>query len=245
MRAAAAARGAARAWGALRTALRSVRLRLVMISGMFMWAGYDAISISIGMWLDDSFGLSVEGLGAASAVMGVGELCGVCAVTLASDRIGLRRAALGAELAAAAACLVLYLLGVVAGSLGPALLGVWLLWTCFEFTIVSILSLSLAACPEARGSAITLVFAAMGASRGVGAVVGEAVFNAAGIGGVALLSGLANAAAAIPIIYLGRLTREPAPPEPLPLATAAPAVPVASPPVAVVPAPELHRAPVL
>ncbi|HKZ55475.1 MAG TPA: MFS transporter [Anaerolineales bacterium] len=137
--------------------------------GLLASAGNEAVSIVYGAWLEQSFGLEILALGAASAIVGLAELCGEGLVASFSDRIGKRRATLLGLGLNSLASIALPLTG---PSIGAAFLGLFAFYFTFEFTLVSAIPLLTEQVPEARASMMASNVAALALGRSLGAFLG-------------------------------------------------------------------------
>ena len=116
-----------------------------------------------GVWLEDSFGLQLGALAASAAVIGLSELGGESLTAALVDKLGKRRA-VGIGIAAnTLAALLLWLLG---RSEWGALLGLFLFYLSFEFTMVSCLPLISAVAPGARATLMAATIMAFSLGRG-------------------------------------------------------------------------------
>ncbi len=141
--------------------------------GAMITASNDTINIVYGIWMNDSFGLQVEALGASAIVIGVAELFGEGLVAGLSDRFGKRRA-LGIGLGCyALACLVLPVVGT---SLQGALIGLFIFFLGFEFTLVSAIPLMTEMVPGARATLLSANLTVFSLGHALGAIIGPAVF---------------------------------------------------------------------
>jgi predicted MFS family arabinose efflux permease len=123
--------------------------------------------------MEQSFGLQVATLGAATALIGLGEWGGEGMVALFSDRLGKRRAVgIGLALNTAACLLIAALGGTVIGAIGALLL----FYISFEFTTVTCISIMTELVPEARATLLAGFMAAASGGRAVGALLGPALF---------------------------------------------------------------------
>jgi predicted MFS family arabinose efflux permease len=120
------------------------------------------VYIVYGAWLEDRFALSAISIGLASIIIAVAEFSAEGASAGWVDRIGKRRAVMGALVLSLAAYL---LLPVVSGSLAGALVGLFFVWLAFDFGIVSTLPLISELAPQARGTLMALNVAAMATAR--------------------------------------------------------------------------------
>ncbi|NDJ76036.1 MAG: MFS transporter [Chloroflexi bacterium] len=156
-----------------------------LLMGTLISLGNETIFIVYGAWMEDSFGLKVAALGAASVVIGVAELAGEGLVAGLVDRLGKRRAVmLGIGLNALASIL----LPVLGFGVGSALVGLFLFFLTFEFALVSTLPIMTELAPGARATMMAGTAAAHSAGRMLGALLGPLLFT----GGL-LINGLAAA----------------------------------------------------
>jgi MFS transporter, DHA1 family, inner membrane transport protein len=167
--------------------------------GFTFWTslGNDQLFVVYGAWMEKSFGLGVGMLGLTTVVIGVAELAGEGLIVLLSDRIGLKRSAMIGSVLAAAGYL---LLPFVSRDLTTALLGLFLLFMTFEFSMVSAISLSTEALPEYRATMMAAFYAAAGLGRLIGALLGGLVWLYGGIGAVGIISALATTASLASLI---------------------------------------------
>jgi predicted MFS family arabinose efflux permease len=158
--------------------LRLVLTHRAAVAGLAVCGLIDAsnetVNIIYGVWMHDSFGLPVEALGAIAIVIGLAELAGEGLVAGLSDRLGKRRA-LGLGLAVyAVACLLLPLLGV---SLEGALVGLFLFFVSFEFTLVGAIPLMTELVPSARATLMSVLLTVFSLGKAAGAVIGSELFR--------------------------------------------------------------------
>jgi predicted MFS family arabinose efflux permease len=151
-------------------------------------ASNESVNIVYGLWMDDSFGLQVAALGAASAIIGIAELGGEGLVAGLVDRLGKRRAVGIGLVLYAVSCLFLPILG---QSLNGALLGLFLFYLAFEFTLVSTIPLMTELVPQARATLMAANVAAFSLGRVFGSVIGPLLF-ASGLSSNALVAALMN-----------------------------------------------------
>jgi len=148
-------------------------------------AANDNLFVVYGIWLESSFGLSVLALGAATMTIGLAELMGEGLTAFTADRIGLKRALfVGLVLSA----LSYVLLPVLAHTLSLALVGLFVAFITFEFTIVTALSLFTEILPGARATMMSSNLAAMSIGRMIGALMGGALWLAGGLPVICLVS---------------------------------------------------------
>ena len=178
-----AARSAVRPWRL--PAWFTPRVSFVLCVSFLVILANELVFIVYGVWLETSFGLSVVAVGVASLVISLAELLAETASAGTVDRLGKRRAVFGG--------LILHLLSYLllprlAGTLGGALTGVFLMFLTFEFTVVAIIPLVSELAPEARGTVLALNLAVMALGRVIGALLGPRLWAAGGLAENALVS---------------------------------------------------------
>jgi len=163
--------------------------------GFLISAGNETVSIVYGLWMEQSFGLQIAALGAATAVIGLAELGGEGLVAGLADRIGKRRLVAAGMIMSIAAALMLPQLS---GSLAIGLVGLFAFYLCFEVTIVCTLPLMSEQVPQARATLLATNIAGLTLGRSLGALAGAPLFT---------LGMQANgaAAAALNLLALGLL----------------------------------------
>lgn len=145
---------------------------LVMV--FLMTASNETVNVVYGSWMENNFTLKVAALGLASTVIGIAELTGEGLVAGFVDRVGKRRAiAIGMSLNALT-CLILPMLGF---RLEGALVGLFLFYLTFEFTIVSCIPLMTELVPGARATYIALAGATQSLGRMAGSLSGPILFK--------------------------------------------------------------------
>jgi DHA1 family inner membrane transport protein len=150
-------------------------------------AANDNLFVIYSVWLESTFGLSILALGAATMTIGAAEFLGEGLTAFISDRLGLKRAVLIGLVLSMSSYILLPL---VAHSLSLALIGLFIVFLSFEFTIVTSLSLFTEVLPGARATMMSSNIAAMSIGRVIGALVGGSVWLSGGL----LMTGLVSAA---------------------------------------------------
>ncbi len=153
----------------------------------FSSAANDNLFVIYGAWLETSFGLGVVALGIGTIAIGAAELFGEASSAAISDRMGLKQAVI-----AGLCCSTLSygLLPFFSSSLPLALSGLFFLFIFFEFTLVTSLSLCTEILPEYRATMMSGFFAAAGAGRVVGALLGGHIWAWGGIAATGIVSSL-------------------------------------------------------
>ncbi|MFV9673914.1 MAG: MFS transporter [Anaerolineales bacterium] len=159
---------------ALRTILSRPSTLAALTVSLLINIGNESINVIYGLWLENSFGLHVVALGAASVLIGLAELSGVGLVARLADQLGKIRALCLGIISITVACLLLPFLGV---SLIPALIGLFLFYLTFEFTFVTLISLFTELEPSARATLMATSITAAAGGRALGALIGPALFD--------------------------------------------------------------------
>ncbi|OGO09249.1 MAG: hypothetical protein A2Z66_09940 [Chloroflexi bacterium RBG_13_66_10] len=155
--------------------------------GLLISTGNDLVNVVFGAWLEVSFGLQVVALGAASAVIGIAELGGEGLVAALADRLGKRRAVGAGIILNSLACLALPVLG---RWLPGALIGLFLVYVTFEFTLVSAIPMMSELVPNARATMMGSNVGAHSAGRALGALFAPVLFQFGLPANVAVAAGL-------------------------------------------------------
>ncbi len=182
---------------ALRTILSRPSTLAALTVSLLINIGNESINVIYGLWLENSFGLQVVALGAASVLIGLAELSGVGLVARLADQLGKIRALCLGIISITVACLLLPFLGV---SLIPALIGLFLFYLTFEFTFVTLISLFTELEPSARATLMATSITAAAGGRALGALIGPALFDIHILASSAF--GAAMAIIALPILIV-------------------------------------------
>ena len=144
----------------------------------FFSAAIDNLFVIYGAWLEEAFDVGIVALGLGTGVIGIAELVGEVTVAAISDRFGLKRVVS----AGVTLCIVTYaLLPIIGQSFHLALVGLFIHFLFFEFTIISSLALCTELQPGMRATLLSGFFAAAGLGRIFGALIGGPVWLAGGI----------------------------------------------------------------
>jgi MFS transporter, DHA1 family, inner membrane transport protein len=192
-------------WRNLRAVLGYKPAQAGIFLGLSISAANEVVNLVFGVWMEDSFGLKIAALGAASAVIGFSELGGESLVSLITDRVGKSRA-VAAGLALN--CLAALLLPVLGVSLPGALAGLFLFFISFEFTIVSCIPIMTEVMPQARATLMSIFIAALSLGRALGASASSALYQR-GFVFTILAAVTFNLAALLALHFLERGARQP------------------------------------
>ncbi len=134
--------------------------------GLWATVANEIVNLIFGVWLEDSFGLKIAALGASAAVIGFSEVGGEGLVALFADKLGKERA-VGYGLVANSLAAVL--LPVLGHSTVGALVGLFLFYITFEFTLVCVIPMMTEIMPTARATLMSFNVASLSLGRAIGA----------------------------------------------------------------------------
>jgi len=164
----------ARPWDNFRLVLTSLPAMAGLAIGLLATAANEQVNLVFGVWLEDSFGLKIAALGAASAVIGFSEMGAESLVAAFVDRLGkLRAIALGLVVNSLAALALPWLGRTEFG----ALAGLFLFYISFEFAIVSFLPVMTELLPTARATLMACNVAGLSLGRAFGAFLAPRLYG--------------------------------------------------------------------
>ncbi len=173
--------------------LRSVFTYPPAIAALLMAALYTAanevISLVYGVWVEQSFSLSITSLGATALAIGVSELGGETLVTAFTDKIGKRKAL---AIGIIGNCLASLALPIFGRWLVGALICLFFFYLTFEFAIVSGIPLMSEILPSARATMLASHMAILAIGRSIGDLLAPVLFTQSLLPGIT-----ANALAAV------------------------------------------------
>lgn len=175
-------------WDSLKTVLANPQARVALSFSLAITTANELVNLVFGVWMNDTFGLQIAALGLAATVIGFAELSGEAATATLVDRIGKKRAVRAGVLVTSLAALALPWLG---RTLPGALVGLFLFYLGFEFTIVSYIPLMTEVLPKARATLMAVNLASTSLGRGLGALLGPWLYTF-GFGTNALLALVLN-----------------------------------------------------
>ncbi|MBI4927469.1 MAG: MFS transporter [Anaerolineae bacterium] len=161
-------------WQALGRVLTSRRALAALSVSVLISAANEVVNFIFGVWMEDSFGLKIAALGAASVVIGVAELTGEGASALLVDRFGKTRSVTAGVMIASLAGIVLPMLGF---SVPGALVGLFLFYIGFEFALVSYIPLMTEVMPAARATFMAATLAAFSVGRALGSLAAPQLYQ--------------------------------------------------------------------
>jgi MFS transporter, DHA1 family, inner membrane transport protein len=168
-----------------RVGLRPDLAMVAALSTPFLFsAGLYTLLVSFATWLEDSHGVSIEGLGIAAFAVGLGELCGSSSCAVLADHLGPIKAMRFGIALIIPATLALPL-GAEALPLALVLLFAW--FALFEFSYVTLLSWLTELQPDARATTASFTFASFSGGGLVGSLVGSRLIDGPGMVAVAIV----------------------------------------------------------
>jgi predicted MFS family arabinose efflux permease len=182
-----------------RSAAARTALAVIFLGSM----ANETVNVVFGVWLEDSFGLKIAALGAASAVIGLSELGGETLVAASIDRIGKMRALF---IGFGANAVVAILLPLGGRSTGTALVALFAFYLTFEFAVVSAIPLMSEILPGARATLLAFYTAAFSLGRAAGSGISPLLYRA-GFPAVALAAVALDILALLGLLLLQRLFR--------------------------------------
>jgi predicted MFS family arabinose efflux permease len=187
--------------GILSSLAQLIRIRPAAgMLGFAFWMslGNDNLFVVFGAWFERDFGVSLVALGFSSSVIGAAELMGETVTALWADRMGLKRSLVGGMLLATGCYALLPIIGT---SLTAALVGLFLIFLTFEFSVVCSFSVASELLPNARATMMAGVLATAGIGRMIGALTGGALWTWAGLWAVAAVSVAATLSALASLLW--------------------------------------------
>ena len=179
------------------TSLKNVRAVITSVPAIAgisiaLWASAanELVNLIFGVWLEDSFGLKIAALAAASAVIGISELSGEGLVALTTDRLGKPRALVIGLTGNAIAALLLPIVGTTEAG---ALIGLFLFYITFEYVMVSHIPLMTEIMPGARATLLSFNLTGHSLGRMIGALLATFIYQQFGfvpVTGLAILFNL-------------------------------------------------------
>ncbi len=188
-------------WSNLRTVFTYPPAVAALVMAGLYTAANEVVTLVYGVWVEQSFALSIASLGATALAIGVSELGGETLVTAFTDKIGKRKAL---AIGIIGNCLASLALPVFGRWLVGALVCLFFFYLTFEFTIVSGIPLMSEILPSARATMMASHMAILAIGRSIGDLLGPILFTQHVLPGIT-----ANAIAAImfDLLALLALTR--------------------------------------
>jgi predicted MFS family arabinose efflux permease len=142
--------------------------------GLLVSAGNEVVNLVFGVWVEDAFSLQIAALGTVAMVIGLSELGGESLSVAFTDRMGKARAVgLGLILNSLAALSLAYL----GRSLIGAVVGLFLFYITFEFSMVSSIPMMTEIMPGARATLLATNVAGFSLGRALGAALAPSLYS--------------------------------------------------------------------
>lgn len=170
-----------------------------LLFGMFITAANELVNLVLGVWLEDSFGLKIAALGAASIIIGFSELGAEGLVSGLTDRLGKARAIRLGLVSNMIAVLILPWLG---RNLIGALISLVLFYLSFEFTLVSTIPLMTEVLPQARATTMSLFIAVLSLGRAIGDLTVMPLYTSSQSSGMIVVSVAAMGFNLLALVFL-------------------------------------------
>jgi predicted MFS family arabinose efflux permease len=145
-----------------------------MAMGLLIVAGNEVVNVVFGVWIQDSFGLQIAALGAASVIIGFSELAGEGVTAFLADHLGKEKTITLGLILSSLFVLTLPWLGKT--EMG-ALVWLFLFYFTFEIIVVSSLPLMTEVMPSARATVMALFIAALSLGRAFGDLVAPQLYK--------------------------------------------------------------------
>jgi len=142
---------------------------------LFFCAAHEVVNLVFGVWMEDTYGLSINELGIASTVIGIAEILSVVSVSWLIKKVGSKRTvAIGLVFSAITAISIPWI-----GRFGlwGAEVGLFLFNLAFQIPFIAYAPLLTEVLPLARASLLGSTLASVGVGRMLGALVAPFLFG--------------------------------------------------------------------
>ncbi len=133
----------------------------------------ELINLVFGIWLENSFGLMIAALGAASAVIGLSELSGESLAVAITDRLG---KPLAVGLGLGLNCLAVLALPILGSNATGAVVGLFFFYLTFEYALVSSIPMMTEVMPSARATVMAVAAASVSLGRALAALLATPLY---------------------------------------------------------------------
>jgi predicted MFS family arabinose efflux permease len=172
---------------------------LVLATMVLFSYAHESVLVTLGGWLEGSFGMTLLALGGVGTLIGIAELIGEVSMAGFTDRIGKRNSlAIGIGMGGVS----LLVLSMVSEQLLPAMAVLFVAGVAIEFGIISTIPLMTELRPRARAQTLSLLMVASGLGRATADLIAPRVFATGGMQPVTVMAGLV-ALGALLIVLLG------------------------------------------
>ncbi|MES0360150.1 MAG: MFS transporter [Anaerolineales bacterium] len=160
-------------WWNFRKILSYPPVQAGLAMAMMFACANEMINLVFGIWLENSFGLMIAALGAASAVIGLSELGGESLAAAITDRLG---KPLAVSLGLGLNCLAALALPIFGSSTTGAIVGLFFFYITFEYALVSSVPMMTEVMPSARATVMAVVIASVSLGRAIGALMATPLY---------------------------------------------------------------------
>jgi len=143
----------------------------------------ELVFVTLGAWLEGSFGLSLAGLAGVGALLGAAEFGGEGVMVGFTDRIGKRNSFAGGL---GIAAVFLGVLALVNTEMAPALIALFIVIMSLELAVISAIPLATELRPSRRSRFLAWFLVAAGIGRIIADLIGPAIFENTDMTAVAL-----------------------------------------------------------
>lgn len=150
----------------------------MLLFGFWISLANDSLFVVYGLWLEESFHISLVALGFSTVTIGVSELLGESITALFADRIGLKKTIIISLCCVSGAYCILPIIGT---SLPLALVGMFFVFLFFEIAMVTSFSLTTELLPASRATMMSGFYALSGIGRMAGVLAGGGLWTFGGI----------------------------------------------------------------
>jgi len=145
-----------------------------MLLALLILMGNEVVNVVFGVWIQDSYGVQIAALGAASIIIGVSELGGESITAYLADHLGKEKTIV---LGLVTCSLFMFTLPWLSKSLVGVMIWLFLFYFTFEVIIISALPLISEVMPQSRATMMALFVAAGSMGRALGDVLGPVLYQ--------------------------------------------------------------------
>ena len=160
---------------------------LVLATIVLFSYSHESLLVTLGGWLEMSFGMTLIALGGVGTLIGLAELIGEISMASFTDRFGKRNSlALGIGFGGAS----LLVLSLVSEQLVAAMVVLFVVGVAIEFGIISAIPLMTELRPRARAQTLSLLIVSSGLGRATADLIAPRVFVGGGMRPVMIMAGV-------------------------------------------------------
>ncbi len=160
-------------WRNFRKILTYPPVQAGLVMALLFSCANELVNLVFGIWLENSFGLMIAALGAASAVIGLSELGGESLAAAFTDRLG---KPLAVSLGLGLNCLAALALAILGSSTAGAVVGLFFFYITFEYALVSSIPMMNEVMPTNRATVMGVAAASISLGRALGALMATPLY---------------------------------------------------------------------